>query len=654
MIHRKRYKMKPLRKFLLLWTVFFISLLFSYSGELTRPTSYHLKVRIEPESEELSVQGRFRVVLGDQPQGEFHFNLHGTFSIQELKVEGSPAEFHTERNAPWAIIPSSKKVSVKIPGPENRKFIDVDIAYHGKLEDIPEFGTSEDQQWALDDQINPRMIELATYSCWYPQFSFGVRFETDLVLSLPEGWNCVCSGEKVNEWKEMNRKLSRWVSRNDIDIVIVGSPQLKMRAYQGSQINIQLYHTQMPGRFLESEIRQIEKIVNLYTKLLGPAAIPSGAIKHVFSPKRKGQGSIARPGMVVTSEGCVLDELDKDPDFSLFYGMAHEIAHFWWNFGSAQGDWINETFAEYFASVADQFVVSKEAFERDLKSFREQVKRLPHDAPSLSSVPFAAGETDYVVRYNKGPLMLNDIRDRIGDRTFFMLCRDFFQEFHDDLIGTSEFRKFWGGRLSEYETGLNVWLDSSGGIPKTHFRFKDQVGIKAHGGAGVPTEDYLGTHIAAGFGITIPLERRLSLSLDLGYWESTLEEVPTKFYAGRLKAFPLLASLQFFPLCHKRFNPYVFLGGGDVFCSFALKNLITIPEITIDQDIKNGPFFQGGLGVDIAISRAFGVFAEAVSFHRKTTGITTITDLNRGTDTQEFRLNLQAWILQIGVKYAIE
>jgi hypothetical protein len=474
MIHRKRRKMKPLKRFLLLWTLLIISPLFSYSGELTKPLSYQLKVRIEPESGEISVQGKFRVLLGDQPQGEFQFNLHGTFSIQELKVEGSPAEFHTERNEPWAIVPSSEKVTVKIPGPGKRKLIDVDIAYHGKLEDIPEFGTSDDQPWALDDQINPRMIELATYSCWYPQFSFGVRFEIDLVLSLPEEWNCVCSGEKINEWKEMDRKLSRWVSRNDIDIVIVGSPQLRMRAYQGNKINIQLFHTRMPERFLESEIRQIEKIVNLYTELLGPTAIPSGAVKHVFSPKRKGQWNIARPGMVVTSEGRVLDELDTDPDFSLFHGMAHEIAHFWWNFGSGQGDWINETFAEYFASVADQRIVSEKAFKSDLKSYRELAKGLPHDAPSLSSVPFAEGETNYVVRYNKGPLMLNDIRDQIGDRTFFNLCRDFFQKFHEDLIGTSEFREFWGNRLPEYRPVLIVWLDSGGGIPEAPFRFKDK------------------------------------------------------------------------------------------------------------------------------------------------------------------------------------
>jgi hypothetical protein len=467
MSHLKRHKMKPSGKCCFLWVLFFISFLFSFSTQLTKPSSYHLKVRIEPESGEISVEGKLYVILGDPSRKKIDFNLHGTFSIRELKVDGRPAGFHTEKNEPWIIIPSSKKIMVEIPEVDDRKTIVVDIVYHGKLEDIPEFGASEDQKWALDDQINPRMIELANYSCWYPQFSFGMRFAIDLVLSLPDGWNCVCSGEKIEEWKDGNRELSRWVSRNDTDIVIVGSPQLKLKTHKGTKVNIHLYHTRMPESYLESEISQIEGAVDLYADFLGPTVIPGGTVKHVFSPKRKGQGGagIARPGLIVTSEGRTLEDLKNDPDFSLFHGIAHEIAHFWWNFGSGQGDWINETFAEYFASIADQRIISGEKYMSNVERYRAMVKELPDNAPPLSSVPFAEGEANYIVRYYKGSLMLDDIRNRIGDRAFFKVCRDFFQKFHHDLIGATEFREFWGDRLPEYKDVLNAWLDTPGGLP---------------------------------------------------------------------------------------------------------------------------------------------------------------------------------------------
>ena len=112
----------------------------------------------------------------------------------------------------------------------------------------------------------------------------------------------------------------------------------------------------MPEKFIEGEVQQIASVVKLYTDRLGETNIPGGTVRHVYSPKRKGQGKAgtARPGLIVTSEGVTLESLGSDPHFSLFQPIAHEIAHFWWNFGAGQGDWINEASAEYFSAIAVQ------------------------------------------------------------------------------------------------------------------------------------------------------------------------------------------------------------------------------------------------------------------------------------------------------------
>jgi hypothetical protein len=134
------------------------------------------------------------------------------------------------------------------------------------------------------------------------------------------------------------------------------------KSVRQSGVDIEIYHTQMPEEFIEREVRQIAGVMKLYTDRLGETNIPAGTVKHVYSPKRKGQGmaGIGRPGMIVTSEGLTLESLAKDPKFSLFQGIAHEIGHFWWNFGAGQGDWINESFSEYFSSVAVQKISSEE------------------------------------------------------------------------------------------------------------------------------------------------------------------------------------------------------------------------------------------------------------------------------------------------------
>lgn len=173
-------------------------------------------------------------------------------------------------------------------------------------------------------------------------------------------------------------------------------------------------------------------------------------------------------------------------------------------------------------------------------------------------------------------------------------------------------------------------------------------------GARFPTEDYLKTHVVLGFGIAFPLKQRLYISLDLGYWNGPVEDNPDKFYDGRFKSFPFLVSLQYFFVRQKRVNPYVLLGAGYVINSFDMKDIITIPEITIEQSIKNRPCFQVGIGIDAPLSRSFGLFTEAAYFYNRSTGITKISDLNFGTSIEEYPVKLQSWTFQIGIRYVVD
>ena len=181
-----------------------------------------------------------------------------------------------------------------------------------------------------------------------------------------------------------------------------------------------------------------------------------------------------------------------------------------------------------------------------------------------------------------------------------------------------------------------------------------RLSLEINTGARFPTEDYLQIHIVSGFGIALPLKQRLFLSLNLGYWNGTVEDNPDKFYDGRLKSFPFLVSLRYFFVRQKRVNPYVLLGAGYVINSFDMKDIITIPEITIEQSIKNRPCFQVGIGIDAPLSRSFGLFTEVAYFHSKSTGITKISDLNFGISIEEFPVKLQSWTFQIGIRFVVD
>lgn len=450
---------------LFLCSVFFIFGSNALAEERAVPVSYDLKVTIEPQQGSIAVRGNIGVPA-DAGTKTLEFGLHETFAIKKVLVNNRPAKFSFHPGDRSPINLATRKVIVNLPARVPAGKVQLEIEYGGKLKDIPEFGTFPHQKQAMDDQINSRVVELATYSSWYPQFFlFGHPIESALEVSLPKGWLAICSGKKLDEQTQEGRTVTRWSSAEDIDILITAAPNFKGKVIPLADGQIDIYYTQLPEEFIDRDGREIEGVMNLLTGGLGSTTIPSGAVKHVFSPMRKGQGraGIARPGMIVTSEGRMLEALANDPKFSLLQDVAHEIGHFWWNFGAGQGDWINEAFAEYTSAFAVREMVSEEQFQKVLARYRSEVRQLPADAPSLANVPF--DESGFVVRYYKGSLMMDSIRQTMGDGAFGAAAREFFQTYKGQSIGTAEFRSFWKKQLGDKKEMVDIWLDSGGGLP---------------------------------------------------------------------------------------------------------------------------------------------------------------------------------------------
>src|SRR5208337_2589333 len=276
---------------------------FLVAEEKAMPVSYDLRVRIEPGPGDIAVQAKVEIPLKN-PQGrDFKFGLHETFTVKQLLVNGKKASFSFQPAEPSPMTPAFRNVVVSLPPDVSPGKIRMDIEYEGRLKNIPEFGTSPDQKQAMDDQVNARMVELAGYSSWYPQFVFGEPVQVQMELSLPQGWISICSGKKLDEQVKDGRVITRWFSARDLDPLIAASPNYKEKSVRQSGVNVEIYYTQMPEEFVSGEARQIADVVKLYTDGLGETNIPGGTVKHVYSPKRKGQGKagIARPGMIVTS-----------------------------------------------------------------------------------------------------------------------------------------------------------------------------------------------------------------------------------------------------------------------------------------------------------------------------------------------------------------
>src|ERR1700757_406905 len=99
-----------------------------------------------------------------------------------------------------------------------------------------------------------------------------------------------------------------------------------------------------------------------------------------------------------------------------------------------------------------------------MERYRSAVRDLPADAPSLAKVPFNG--SGFGVRYYKGSLMLDAMRQALGESRFHEDAREFFDTYKSRSIGTEEFRGFWKQRMGEQKEIVDLWLDSGGALPQ--------------------------------------------------------------------------------------------------------------------------------------------------------------------------------------------
>jgi aminopeptidase N len=440
-------------------------LLAATTANADRPTVYRLEIVLDPPTGSIEVRGEVGVTLSTVGPRVLPLRLHEGFEVRRVSLDGQPLEVTTVPAEATRLQPATQLVKIHLPATVEDPEIQLQVEYGGHLNRLPQFGTpaAEGEDRFLDDTIDAERVELAWYSAWYLQLGdFGQTFEADLLVALPKGWTLVGLGEPSPPTQSGSRTRVRWSAKAIQDLVLIASPDFEVVRVQQDDGTVEIYSSRLPRPFVKRQAEEIRTALELFEQTLGRAEGTSATVRLVYSPRKAGQGGYSRAPLIVASEGVVLDGLAEGEVTSMLGGLAHEAAHFWWHFGVGQGDWMNETFAEYFARFAVERILGE---ERPLARAQRAVSRLPDDAPPLAEVPADNSGDGYTIRYFKGSLMLDALRTALGDEAFFALCREFYLAFRGRRIGTREFHSFWQPRLGEHAALLDLWLDSPGAVP---------------------------------------------------------------------------------------------------------------------------------------------------------------------------------------------
>jgi len=177
---------------------------------------------------------------------------------------------------------------------------------------------------------------------------------------------------------------------------------------------------------------RVPQIIEVFTKLFGPYPFPS--LGNTVFADTSFNAALETQGMIGYDRSAVSERT-----------IAHETAHQW--FGDSvsparwQDIWLNEGFARYAEILWDEAAHGPDsaaaALQRQIAGFAT-VSRTADGTGVLIGDPGPDHLFTEVV-YAGGALVLNDLRQRLGDETFFQLLHEWAARYRYSTVTTEDF-----------------------------------------------------------------------------------------------------------------------------------------------------------------------------------------------------------------------
>jgi len=251
-------------------------------------------------------------------------------------------------------------------------------------------------------------------------------------------------GHEVRRWEEGDLQCveTRLDEPIQFAVILAGKYHTYSEERDGFRITLASYafsHDESM-RKIANNMFQIKK---LYEVLLGE--FPFGEL-HIIEINQYGFG-IAPPGVIYLTR----EAFDPSPQGRVFrqelnLRMAHELAHMYWGhvaqMSSFEDQWLSESTAEYYGALAVGQFLGKKELKQAQRAWNEQ-KALVTDAPSIYLANRIAGEKAgrerYGLLYARGPLMLQELHQELGDQVFFTVMKSFLTNFRFQHVKTEKF-----------------------------------------------------------------------------------------------------------------------------------------------------------------------------------------------------------------------
>jgi hypothetical protein len=444
-------------------------------------TNYDIELEFRPAQMYISARARISVVPLSGSQDVLKLRLSPDLEILRVfDAEKRELFYTTDKLRKNIYIYFSERPALNEP-------TTIEIIYRGKLLPVPPTMDVVGQYGPGDIRYvhvpQPETIFYSHSSFWCPQPAEDDFFNSRLKIVVPPEFGCVSNGELVErgrlkdmdevvEIEKMGSSFFTFQTRAPVKYLafIIGKFE-KLEEFSNSP-PIQLLAASDVSDQRKSYLAETKDILKAYEEWFGPFLFEKLTIVQRLWPDVGGHSPAS---FIILNEsprkgGRIMFKGPESPvDLSRWreYFLAHEIAHQWWGQGVTWATyrdlWLSEGMAQFAAVYYLGRHYGDETFASILKRLCQWTRK-KSDIGSIrlgSRLSFLDYNAFQSVVYDKAALVLNMLRDLVGDETFFRGLRDFIAAHRFGAVRTAQFRA-----AMEKASGLDLgrffkgWFDS--------------------------------------------------------------------------------------------------------------------------------------------------------------------------------------------------
>lgn len=333
------------------------------------------------------------------------------------------------------------------------------IKYHG----IPERGlvidTTKFGERSFFGDNWPNLARHWLPSVDHPSDKASIEFR----ITAPDHYDVVATGEKIEESNLDNGyKLSIYKEPAPVamKVVTIGVTKFASRlldVVDGIPVSAWVYPENRLDGF--SDYGVATDVMKYFIENIGPYSYA----KLANMQAKTQWGGLENAGTISYFENSVTGKNEIE-------GLiAHEIAHQWFGNSASENDWnhvwLSEGFATYFAILYQESVYGDKKRKEELLLDRNQIIDYYNKNPSPIVDPSITDPMKVLSTntYQKGGWVLNMLRYKLGDETFWMGIRTYYSTFQNSNAMTLDFQKVMedvsGENLNDF---FQQWIFTKG------------------------------------------------------------------------------------------------------------------------------------------------------------------------------------------------